>query len=792
MEDVTIKYDGTVRNSCGEVLQFLYGEDGMDAVSLEFQKLPHIGITDAKLREEYEHNFADPNYGRERERPHGRQWLKPGLAEELRIDPDAKRELNAELEALREDRRVLCDPRLGPFARGKANPPVPVNVERLITNAMKKFAVDPKKPSGLSPRTVVSAVRSLLDDLKVVRGDDALSREAQENATYNFFALLRSTLASKRVLQHHRLTEQAFDWVINEIRDRFLQRRVQPGEMVGALAAQSIGEPATQMTLNTFHYAGVSAKNVTLGVPRLKEIINVSKRPKTPSLTVFLKPEFSNDSEAAKHVQARLEHTTLQSVTARTEIWYDPVMYPPEEDVPATIVAEDDDFVRAYYEMPDEEIEPGRISPWVLRIELDREAMSDKNLSIQDITNRINDEYGTEELHVICNDDNADKLVLRVRVVQDAEGEKTDEPEEHSDQHFLRKIETSMLSQMTLQGIPGIKRVFMREPKRETIDPETGGAKMVSEWVLDTEGINLAAVMSADMRIDHTRCISNDVVEIIRILGVEAVRAALLGELRSVIEFDGSYVNYRHLAILCDVMTYRGHLLAVTRHGINRVDSGALMRCSFEETVDILMEAATYAETDHVRGVSENIMLGQLAPMGTGEFELMLNTTMLKDTEQLVDFDEDGMAVDGGYGSTPFMGGASPMAGGTPGMSPAMTPGMSPANFSPGPGSPFGGDAQWSPGVFSPTSPNGEYSPTSPGYSPTAPGYSPPSPGYSPTSPGYSPTSPGYSPTSPGYSPTSPSYSPTSPSYSPTSPSYSPTSEEAEKAYSPTSSPKKE
>merc|ERR1719262_693691 len=104
--------------------------------------------------------------------------------------------------------------------------------------------------------------------------------------------------------------------------------------------------------------------------------------------------------------------------------------------------------------------------------------------------------------------------------------------------------------------------------------------------------------MSADTRIDHTRCVSNDVVEIIRILGVEAVRMALLGELRSVIEFDGSYVNYRHLAILCDVMTYRGHLLAVTRHGINRQDTGPLMRCSFEETVDILLDAAAFGEKD--------------------------------------------------------------------------------------------------------------------------------------------------------------------------------------------------
>lgn len=100
--------------------------------------------------------------------------------------------------------------------------------------------------------------------------------------------LVRSTLCTKQMAKSHKLNSEAFEWILGEIETRFNQAIVQPGEMVGALAAQSLGEPATQMTLNTFHYAGVSAKNVTLGVPRLKEIINVSKHPKTPSLTVFL------------------------------------------------------------------------------------------------------------------------------------------------------------------------------------------------------------------------------------------------------------------------------------------------------------------------------------------------------------------------------------------------------------------------------------------------------------------------------------------------------------------------
>jgi len=778
MEGVTVKYDGTVRNSQGEVLQFLYGEDGMDAVRLENQKIAHIGLHVDKLRKMYEHKLDDPNYGRANESAIGQPWLRPGMAEELKRDPLAREELRLEFEQLLEDRRVLTHHRLGPFAKGKADPPSPVNMVRLIRKAQGLYPLDASKPSDLKPIEVITKVRDLLTKLTVVKGTDRLSIEAQYNATYNFFSLLRSQLASKRVLGEHRLTPQAFDWLLGEVENRFLQHRVQPGEMVGALAAQSIGEPATQMTLNTFHYAGVSAKNVTLGVPRLKEIINVSKQPKTPSLTVYLRPECANDSEAAKEVQSLLEHTTLGSVTQRTEIWYDPLQ--PLEAERTTVVDEDEEFVRLFYDTSFEEIDFSRISPWVLRIELDMEAMADKNLLMEDITRRIAAEYGTDELHVIHSEDNDDKLVLRVRLVNDAPNKGNEDVGADEQEHlFLQKIEANMLSEMTLRGIEKIKRVFMREPKRETVHPETGALGMVTEWVLDTEGINFAAVASADRRIDHTRLMSNDICEIIRNLGVEAVRQSLLGELRSVIEFDGSYVNYRHLAILCDVMTYRGHLLSVTRHGINRVDNGALARCSFEETVDVLMEAACFAECDYMQGVSENIMLGQLAPIGTGEFELFLNTEMLEHA-QPADLDplyDDTVAISPGPGMpgafTPYH--QSPFSGAG-----AFSPGPGDGAFSPRPD-----QSPWA-GGFSPMSQHGDaagYSPTSPAYSPTSPSYSPTSPAYSPTSPAYSPTSPAYSPTSPAYSPTSPAYSPTSPAYSPTSPAYSPTSP----AYSPTS-----
>ena len=143
-----------------------------------------------------------------------------------------------------------------------------------------------------------------------------------------------------------------------------------------------------------------------------------------------------------------------------------------------------------------------------------------------------------------------------------------------------------MLNSVSLRGVKDIERVFLLEHDKVTISDEGSiEARKEKEWVLETDGVNLKTVMCID-GVDFRRTYSNSCVEVFNVLGIEAARAAIMKELRGVIEFDGSYVNYRHLALLCDLMTHRGSLMAITRHGINRADTGALMRCSFEETVD--------------------------------------------------------------------------------------------------------------------------------------------------------------------------------------------------------------
>ena len=766
MEDVMIRYDNTARNSLGDIIQFLYGEDGMDAMTVETQKFDLMKMNNKQLEDKYKFNLDKLDFGED--------ILEYEVIQDIKTNPDTRSELERELQQLYIDRKELRRD----VPSGDDSMPLPVNLRRLIWNAQKIFHVDLTKPTDLHPVKAISGLKSLAEKLVVVGGTDGLSVEAQRNATTLFNILLRSTLSSKRVIEEFRLSTAAFDWLLGEIENRFQQSLVEPGECVGAIAAQSIGEPATQMTLDTFHFAGVSSKNVTLGIPRLKEIINVAKKPKTPSLTVYLTEEFARDSEKAKSVQSYLEHTTLEKVTAATEIYYDPL----DPEKLTTVIEEDQEFVKAFYEL--EEVNVEKLSPWLLRIELDREMMTDKRLVMMDILERINSEWGSD-LSVIVSDDNAEKLIVRIRIVSQ-EQSKWDEANTDDDE-FLKRIEANMLSDMSLRGVSGITKVFMKEvDRKDRIDENTGTfVDKYKEWVLETGGTNLLAALSFPS-VDHTRTVSNDIVEIIQVLGIEAVRLAILKELRYVLSVYGIYVNYRHLAVLSDIMTYRGHLTAITRHGINRQDTGPIMRCSFEETVEILFEAAMFSEKDLLRGVSENILLGQLPPLGTGAFDLYLNEKMLAQAVE-VNYSAEGMesGAISGYGAM----GMTPSHPMTPGWdartpysysySPSATPyDMHGATFSPHPESPYAD--QYSPS-FSPASPG--YSPTSPSYSPTSPSYSPTSPSYSPTSPSYSPTSPSYSPTSPSYSPTSPSYSPTSPSYSPTSPSYSPTSP----SYSPTS-----
>ncbi|KAL0206865.1 hypothetical protein P9112_012576 [Eukaryota sp. TZLM1-RC] len=814
MEDVMVHYDGTARNSTGMVVQFLYGEDGLDATFLEKQKLSIIKLTDDALLAKYVHNLSDPNYG------------KDVFTQEALIDvrqPESESILDAELFQLHDDRNYLRE-KISPH--GDDRWPLPVHLDRLITKAKLSYQIDARQPTDLSPVYVIQLVKQLVEDLRVIAPQSEKPFPEEVDATTFFAIHVRSALASKPITHEHRLSREAFDYLIATIKDRFNQSLINPGEMVGIIAAQSIGEPATQMTLNTFHYAGVSSKNVTLGVPRLQELINVAKNIKTPSMSIYLDPSISGSDDEANRIKSKVEYTTVQSVTKRTEIWFDPLETRTEPD---TVVADDKEIVSTYWELP-EDVRPDELSPWLLRVELDKELMIDKKLTVADVASCVSRTFGAD-VHVIFSHEFAEKLVIRIRqVIPQEQKEEVFSTEDNL--QFLRTLEHEILYKTKLRGYEGITKVYLREVKTQSVDSNTGGFVQKREWILDTEGVALRAVLSVP-GVDYKRTISNHIHEIYDVLGIEATRLALLNELRHVISFDGSYINYRHLSMLVDIMTVRGQLMAVSRQGINRTELPALTRSSFEETVDMLFDAAVFAQKDPVLGPTPSIMLGQDSRLGSGITDCIINPELLSEavpafidarsmaesttklTEETITMSPTVETMElnvphDAFDGTQDMGLAwSPMHSPTvTSMEHPMSPGIAASPFiqSPHLKSPgySMGESSWAPqSPFIPTqSPfitggSGSFSPTSPALS-GSPGSEPYSLSYSSTyqpasySLGYSPTSPqyqnlmqtpgysmSYSPTSPQYmTATSPNYSM---SYSPSSPNYSPTS------YSPSS-----
>ena len=489
------------------------------------------------------------------------------------------------------------------------------------------------------------------------------------------------------------------------------------------------------MTLNTFHNTGISAKNVTLGVPRLNEILAVSKSARTPSLTIYLKDEFCHDEQEANDLQVKLEYTTLGDITIKTEVHYDP-------NPRATVVEEDQEFVDEYFAMPDEDVNPDDLSPWVLRIILNDQVFHNKKLSMDEIATKITErftDHGETGVHVIYSDDNATQLVLRIRIKMFPEDKNGDTDAEVAlGSEGLRQMQKSLLGNLHLRGVEAIKKVYLSQKKKPRWSDAKGFEDEPKEWMMETDGSNLADVM-VFATVDHTRTTSNDVNEMYAVLGVEGVRSSLFFELRAVLSFDGSYVNYRHIACLADCMTCTGTILAVSRHGINKGESGPMLRASFEETVEIFMKAATYSQYDILNGVTENVMLGQLARVGTGCVDLLVDYEKLKFA---IDYAPDAMygaATSMQYSQwdsqvTPFatpgamtpsndvFGGATPALG-------AFTPSISTPAFM----TPFSGDGSKSPG----------YSMNSPFVGVLSPHYTPGSANAYSSSPGYV-TSPKY------------------------------------------------
>ncbi len=434
LEHIRLEYDGTVRDSAGDIIQFMYGEDGVDPAKSD---------------------------------------------------------------------------------HGKA-----VNVSRLIS----QIRIGEEKGPAASADYIKKQLKEVKEQLTPILTDQ-----------------LKQNLAKAK------LSKNGVEKAVKLTAEQYKRALMEPGEAVGIVAAQSIGEPGTQMTLRTFHYAGVKEQNVTLGLPRLIEIVDARRIPSTPIMTIYLTPEYRKSKEGAVEIARNIIYTSLENIASA--IYGDAVR---EEIV----------------------------------VELNRSMMEDRAITIEELE---------------------DKLQLQNATVKVKDNTVQIKPKKVDS---LKKM-LGKTPGLHVKGVPDIKRVLVTEER--------------GEWVIRTDGSNLSKVLEV-IGVDTSRTTTNNVHEIAKTLGIEAARNALINEATGVLEEQGLDVDVRHVMLVADMMTSTGEVQQIGRHGISGKKASVLARAAFEITVPNIVEAAVKGESDPLEGVTENVIVGQSIPIGTGLVELYMST----------------------------------------------------------------------------------------------------------------------------------------------------------------------
>ncbi|KAM1218950.1 hypothetical protein ACFX13_046898 [Malus domestica] len=493
MEDLCVQYDKTVRNASGCILQFCYGDDGMDPAVMEGKDGAPLDLPRLFLKAKATCPAGKNEY----------------------VSPDQVSEIV---------RRRLSEPDMTPEAGCSAG--FKTSLEEFLDEYVESFR---KKH-------------------EIFMFDDDQIPAWKEKIVQNIAGVTSTQL------------EVFLDTCIS----RYHSKKIEGGTAIGIIGAQSICEPATQMTLKTFHFAGVASMNITLGVPRIKEILDAVKNIHTPIITAAL--ECDTNEKSARVVAGRIERTSLGQIAENIQI----VMTARSASIVITL---DISMIQDAHLSVDANV----VKESILQIRGIK--LKSENIKVLDV----------RKLEVFPAGTDRNKLYFRL--------------------HSLK----NMLPSITVRGINTVKRVVINNEK----EAKTNHKK----YKLFAEGRGLLEVLGTE-GVDGCRTTSNDVLEVQRTLGIEAARVCIIEEIKSTMKQHGMNIDCRHMICVGDVMTYMGEVLGLTRFGAKKMEKSVIALASFEQVADHLFNGCVNGRVDAVRGVSECIIMGVPIRVGTGMFNI--------------------------------------------------------------------------------------------------------------------------------------------------------------------------
>lgn len=576
LEDLSMQYDRSVRNSEQTIIQFVYGDDGLNPSCME---------ANMRVKTQGADDYIDVGQPVDYEKLLTQVVLTKPCADEPSLLPIQLRE---RCDGILEEKRFKDILPQGQrwteeLTRFLASL---VSTRDGMRKGMRLDSLPPSSATTVGTASWRSAKLGPAGSKKFNDWCDSAGAKSTKEAAEASELVMANTC---------RLTASQLDEFLYRALDKYKRALVEPGEAVGAIGAQSISEPGTQMTLKTFHFAGVASMNVTLGVPRLKEIINASKNISTPIITAKLVQD--NNKTSARVVKAKIEKTTLGQVSV---------------------------YMKEVFSA----------SECFILIKLDTHTIADLHLDV--------DVHSVRHSILKGNFGETRPRVLRdlkpQHVVVSTGGHKIKVmPPELSGAKSARAAETvrpktffvlqglkDILPDVIVQGIPSVNRAVINVQ-----EPDSSRPAKEERYHLLVEGYGLAAVMGAP-GIDGTRTRSNHIIEVFHTLGVEAARIIISEEITYIMKAYGISIDRRHLLLLADVMTFKGEVLGITRFGVSKMRESVLMLASFEKTTDHLFDASVHGRHDAIVGVSECIIMGIPIPLGTGLFKLLMNENRIR------------------------------------------------------------------------------------------------------------------------------------------------------------------
>ena len=607
LEAIMAMYDGTIRTSNGVILQFLYGDSQLDQVMQKKVKLHTMEMSDKDI--DKNHLFT---------------------SDELKkfSDKDAKKDNKdhvKKLKSFRDDMRIHQLKSHFKYGTLITEFYQAANYARIINDIKNTNDAD---SDLLQPSYVMEQIESILSHEKTPlvyyksEKKNPIKHKNEQRFKFLFRYALYEYLSPKQIISVHKLNKTKFDIVVNEIIVSFNKALIQAGEMVGILAAQSMGEPLTQMTLSSFHKSGSGVAGLQ-GTPRLKELLGRVKIIATPIMFIYLLEKHREDKVLVGKIAASLKFTTCKDITLKVTTIYDPdTMFNTKDNMDVGSVFN--------VNMANVNL---KSLPWLYRIHLDREKISEFDITMLDIKIKFINFWNEKMLDnkkkksllskisnacILTNYINSSDPVIHIRLELNNIDDKT-----------LSEFLSTLLTEFYIKGNEKIKKIDNIAHDDIVHFKDDGEIVRGKEYVIYSAGINFEKIREIPF-IDQNRTICNDIKVVHELYGIESARSILLKEISGI--FSDS-INYHHIVMVCDLMTHTGNITSIDRFGINKLGIGVLSRATFEKTMEILTYAAVYNQTDYLKNVSSSIMLGKPFKGGTGLCSVSMDNDILENSE---------------------------------------------------------------------------------------------------------------------------------------------------------------